>query len=135
MTTLRSLVFAALLVPACGSTSPLERELTGDFDADEAVHIDVLDDLWIVDEFPVATDQLPEAIRAAHAKRSRRARIAALVTLRLQQKPGETERAFHQREVARRQDALETLMNAGVRNLHFGASSAAPLQSDASKGR
>lgn len=129
----RILACGALLLSACGSTSPLERELTGEFDDDEAVHIEVLDDLWIVDEFPVPTEQLADAIRAAHAKRSKRPRIAALVTLRLQQKPGESDRAFQQRETARRQEALEALMNAGVRNIHFGASTS--LQSDASKGR
>ncbi len=114
----RALAAAAplLLFAGCAAPSPLERE----FDPEAAMTLEIANDDLVLDGAIVDPDDFAEAARRAHAEHGRGRRMAALVLVRMEPRDGETEAAFEQRRQRRKNDVLELLESAGVRDIQFG---------------
>jgi hypothetical protein len=110
---------ASLLLATCAARGPYDREV----DPEDAIPVEVLDDRLVVDGSPVPSDSLREAVAVAHARRGRAGRVAAVVVVALRSKPGESDPDFQRRANLRKQEALDQLADAGVRDFVLGAES------------
>lgn len=108
---------AASIFSSCAAPHPLEREVN----YSEAMAVEILDKGFLVDGEPVSAQGLPAAIEAAHGKRGGGDRRAAIVYLRLVQGAAENANAFSERLIRRREEALDDLLRARVRDIHWGA--------------
>jgi hypothetical protein len=114
---MRGLLPAALLLAGCSGRPDL---LEHDVDPGKAIRVEILDDLTLVDGNPVADDQLVDAIAVARLARGEGKRSAAFVSVALLAREGEAPLDFDARLQRRKNDVLDRLVQAGVRDLQFG---------------